>query len=80
MRTFVLHHRHEAHECDATFAAWAGFRSPLRHQRVRSTCLEGGHGLYWIVRAADGIAALALLPRFVADRTTAIAVREVEIP
>jgi hypothetical protein len=80
MRTFVLHHRHEAHECDATFAAWAGFRSPLRHEPVRSTCLDGGHGLYWVVQATDRDGALALLPRYVAQRTSAIQVREVEIP
>jgi hypothetical protein len=80
MRTFVLHHRHEPDECAAVFAAWTGFASPLRHTPVRSTCLDGGHGLYWLVEAADGAAALALLPPYVAERTTAIQVREVEIP
>ena len=80
MRTFVLHHRHEPHECDAVFAAWAGFQSPLRHGLVSSTCLGGGHGLYWTVQAADVEAALALLPPFVAERTQAIQVREVEVP
>jgi hypothetical protein len=80
MRTFVLHHRHEADECDATFASWAGFQSPLRHERVPSTCLGGGHGLYWTVQAANVEGALALLPPFVAERTQAIQVREVEIP
>jgi hypothetical protein len=80
MGTFVLHHRHQPDECAASFAAWAGFASPLRHSLVPSTCLDGGHGLYWTVEAADRAAALALLPRYVADRTTAIQVRSVEIP
>jgi hypothetical protein len=80
MSTFVLHHRHEPDECAATFAAWAGFASPLRHTMVPSTCLDGGHGLYWTVEATDEAAALTLLPPYVADRTAAIQVREVAIP
>ena len=80
MPEFLLNHRHEPHECAAAFAAWQGFDSPLRHGRVPSTCLEGGHRLWWRVTAADLAGALALLPRFVAERTDAIAVRVVEIP
>jgi hypothetical protein len=80
MRTFMLQHSHAPDECDAAFAAWAGFQSPLRHEAVPSTCLDGGHALLWIVQAADRIAALALLPRFVAERTRAVQVRQVEIP
>jgi hypothetical protein len=77
---FVLHHRHEPQECAAAFAAWQGFDSPLRHRVTASTCLEGGHALWWWVEAADRSAALALLPRFVAERTNPIPVREVQIP
>jgi hypothetical protein len=77
---FVLHHQHEAHECAAAFAAWQGYDSPLRHGRVPSTCLAGGHELWWNVSAANREAALRLLPRFVAERTTPIVVREVSIP
>jgi hypothetical protein len=80
MQFFVLHHRHEPHECAASFAAWQGFDSPLRHGRVPSTCLAGGHELWWRVTAGSREAALALLPRFVAARTTPIRVREVDIP
>lgn len=80
MPSFLLHHRHEPHECAAAFAAWAGFDSPLRHGPVQSTCLTGGHRLWWTVEAANGDAALARLPAFVARRTTAVEVREVEIP
>jgi hypothetical protein len=47
---------------------------------VPSTCLDGGHGLYWTVEATDEAAALTLLPPYVADRTAAIQVREVAIP
>ncbi len=80
MLTFLLHHRHEPHECAAAFAAWEGFASPLRHRAAPSTCLAGGHEIWWSVEAADPLAALALMPRYVAERTTPIAVREVEIP
>jgi hypothetical protein len=80
MKLFVLHHRHDPHECAAAFAAWQGFDSPLRHGRVPSTCLAGEHELWWKVTAANGDEALSLLPRFVAERTRAIHVREVSIP
>jgi hypothetical protein len=80
MATFLLHHRHTAAECAASFAAWAGFDSPLRHRRAASTCLAGDHSVWWQVNAPDGHTALALLPRFVAERTTIARVREVEIP
>lgn len=80
MPSFLLHHQHAPRECAATFASWAGFDSPLRHGRAPSTCLAGGHGLWWQVEAASRQEALALLPSFVAARTTAIEVREVDIP
>jgi hypothetical protein len=80
MPSFLLHHRHEPRECAAAFAAWAGFDSPLRRSRALSTCLAGGHGLWWQVQAATPDEALALLPTFVAARTRATEVREVEIP
>ena len=80
MPFFLLHHWHEAHECAAAFAAWQGFDSPLRHRLARSSCLTGGHGLWWEVEAANAGDALALLPRFVAQRTTPIQIRKVEIP
>jgi hypothetical protein len=80
MPAFLLDHRHEPYECAAAFAAWQGFDSPLRHRIAPSTCLAGGHAVWWRVEAADLAGALALLPRFVADRTTAIEVRDIEIP
>jgi hypothetical protein len=80
MATFVLHHRHTAAECAAAFAAWNGFRSPLRRRPAHSTCLAGGHALWWIVDAVDRDSALRLLPAFVARRASAIEVRRVCIP
>jgi hypothetical protein len=47
---------------------------------VPSSCLVGEHGLWWRVEAPDQAGALALLPRFVATRTNAVQVREVQIP
>jgi hypothetical protein len=80
MSYFLLHHIHRPPECAAAFAAWRGFPSPLRHRPAPSTCLAGGHAIWWRVKAADLEAALALLPPYVADRTTATQVREVTIP
>jgi hypothetical protein len=80
MPFLLLTHQHQPHECAAAFAAWQGYDSPLRHARVPSTCLTGGHGLWWRVKADDRAAALALLPRYVSERTSAVQVREVEIP
>jgi hypothetical protein len=42
--------------------------------------LSGGHGLWWHVEATDSRHALALLTRFVAERTRPIQIREVDLP
>jgi len=80
MATFLLHHQHSATECATAFAAWNGFKSPLRRRSVHSTCLAGGHALWWIVEAVDRDSALNLLPNFVARRASAIEVRKVCVP
>ena len=80
MPFYLLHHQHDPGECAAAFAAWTGFESPLRHRHAASTCLTGGHSVWWRVQAENAASALALLPRFVARRTVPIEVREVEIP
>jgi hypothetical protein len=80
MPYFLLHHQHSAAECAAVFAAWRGFASPLRNHGASSSCLTGGHGLWWRVEAGDHGEALALLPPFVAQRTNAIHIRDVKIP
>ncbi len=53
---------------------------PLRHSTALATCRRGGHELWWCVEATDPGAALALLPRYVADRTEAVLVDPVEVP
>ena len=80
MPFFLLHHQHDALECRAAFAAWQGFVSPLRRRPAASTCLAGGHAVWWRVEALDRAAALALLPPYVADRTNPIPIRDVQIP
>jgi hypothetical protein len=80
MPVFLLHHQHAAAECDAAFAAWTGFHSPLRHRPAASTCLAGGHALWWRVEVASAEDALALLPRYLRHRTVVNRVRDVEIP
>jgi len=77
---FLLHHRHEPHECGVVFAAFKGHESPLRHRVTLASCLFGGHAIWWAVEAASEAEALALLPFYVAERTTATRVSEVDIP
>ena len=80
MPEFLLHHQHAPDECAAAFAAWTGFESPLRRRPAASTCLAGGHSLWWTVNAPDRGSALSLLPPYLAERTTPIEFREVPIP
>jgi len=80
MPQFLLQHQHTPDECEITFASWQGFQSPLRGSRVPSSCLAGRHELWWEVEAPDADEALRLLPRFVAERTTIVPIREVELP
>ena len=80
MPLFVLDHQHPQSECAAVFASWRGFDSPLRHQVTVTSCHLGGHAIWWRVEAERESDALAQLPRYVAERTTAIEVSEVEIP
>ena len=80
MPCYLLHHHHEPHQCGAVFAGFRGFESPLRHRATLASCGSGGHSIWWTVEAASDRDALALLPFFVAARTTVNPVAEVEIP
>jgi hypothetical protein len=62
------------------FAAFKGHDSILRRQATVASCGSGGHEIWWTVDAASELAALALLPFFVAQRTTATKVDDIEIP
>jgi hypothetical protein len=80
MKRFLLHNHHEAAECGVTFAAFKGHSSPLRRHETASSCLTGGHEVWWFVEAETAEAALSLLPGYVAERSTAIPIRKVLIP
>ncbi|MQA74411.1 MAG: hypothetical protein GEU88_08760 [Solirubrobacterales bacterium] len=80
MAIYMLTHHHNPDDCRTAFVAWQGFESPLRHHPTLSSCVEGGHCVWWRVEAADDKAAVALLPPWIAERTEAIRVREVPIP
>ena len=80
MARFLLHHNHEPHECGVVFASFKGHKSPLRHQTTLASCRSGQHAIWWTVEAATEEDALQLLPAYVAERTTATGVNEVEIP
>lgn len=79
MAHYRLHHRHHPHECRAAHAAWRGWQSPLREAESVSSCHFGGHETWWDVECASAAEALALLPAFVAERTTAIPVERHQI-
>jgi hypothetical protein len=78
--TFLLSHRHPAEECPYAYAAWRGFDSPLRHRLALSSCLQGGHALWWVVDATDECAAKGLLPDYLSRRSEVTRVRSVPIP
>jgi hypothetical protein len=80
MSRYLLEHRHEPHECGVVFASFKGFESPLRHEATLASCRSGGHAIWWTVEAETEAAALGMLPAYVAERTTAAHVNEVEIP
>ena len=80
MPQYVLHHRHEPHECGAVFASFKGHDSNLRRKATLASCRSGEHAIWWTVEAASEVKALALLPFYVSERTTAAQVDEVEIP
>jgi hypothetical protein len=80
MPCFLLHHQHEPEECGVVFASFRGHDSSLRRQSTIASCRTGGHAIWWNVEAATAADALALLPYFVAARTTATKVSEVTIP
>ena len=77
---YLLQHRHEPKDCGAVFASFKGYDSPLRHGATIGSCRSGGHELWWTVEAASEVDALAQLPLYVAERTTATKVSEVGIP
>jgi hypothetical protein len=77
MPRYLLHHRHEPDECGVVFK---GGESPLRHQVTLGSCGSGGHAIWWTVEASSEDDALRMLPSYVAERTTAARVSEVDIP
>jgi hypothetical protein len=80
MFRFLLHHRHTPEQCGAVFAAFKGHESPLRRRPAVASCISGGHEIWWTVEARTDGDALRLLPDYVAERTTAARISEVQIP
>jgi hypothetical protein len=80
MPCFLIHHRHDSSDCSVVFAAFKGFETPLRHRPTIASCEFGDHTIWWRVEAANETEALGLLPYYVAQRSTATRIREVEIP
>jgi aminoglycoside phosphotransferase family enzyme len=62
------------------YLAFKDHDSALRHRSAIASCFSEGHAIWWSIEAADEEEALALLPFFVAQRSTVTHVREVAIP
>jgi hypothetical protein len=77
---FLVHHRHEPHQCGIAFAAFKGHDSPLRHHAALASCPTGGHAIWWAVEAPSEDDALRQLPFFIARRSTVTRVSQVVIP
>lgn len=80
MASFLVHHRHQARECGVVYASFRGEDSPLRHKPTVSSCRAGGHEIWWLVDAESPQGALTQLPHYVAARSTATPINEVQIP
>src|SRR4051812_45103082 len=80
MARYLLHHEHGKDDCGVVYSSFKGHDSPLRRQTTLSSCASGGHAIWWTVDAVSERDALALLPGYVAQRTVAIEVGEVQIP
>ena len=80
MRSYLIHHRHQPHQCGVAFASFRGHASSLRHRAALASCAFGGHAIWWIVHASSEEDALGHLPFFVAQRASVTEVRETEIP
>jgi hypothetical protein len=77
---FMLQHVHAARECGAVFASFKAFDSPLRHEMTVGSCHFGTHRIWWQVDASSDHEALAQLPGYVAERTIAIRVGDIQTP
>jgi hypothetical protein len=77
---YILEHRHTARECGVVFASFNAFESPLRRGMVPASCSFGSHRIWWELEAETEADALAQLPRYVAERTTATQIRHLQIP
>ncbi len=80
MARYLLHHRHEPRRCGVAYAAFKGHASPLRRTTTVASCRSGGHEIWWLVEADSPEDALGQLPHFLATRTAATQVTEVQIP
>ena len=80
MPRYLLHHRHAPHECGVVFASFKSHESSLRRKTTLGSCRSGEHAIWWTVDASSEAEALELLPFYVAERTIATSVSEVEIP
>ena len=77
MPTYLVCHHHDASECGAAFAAWRGFRSPLRGRSALASCRVGDHSVWWTVVAPSARDALGQFPDFVARRAEVVEIQEV---
>jgi hypothetical protein len=61
MTTFLIVHRHAPGECREAHVAWRAV-APWLPDAMPSACADGGHSIWWKVRAWSRRDALELLP------------------
>jgi hypothetical protein len=67
MTTFLIVHNHGPGECRVAHAAWKAIDSSPP-ETTPSACADGGHSIWWKVRAWSRRDALELLPELLRDR------------
>jgi hypothetical protein len=68
MSIFLLIHRHQPGECCDAQAAWKAV-DPRLPDTAPAVCAEGGHTIWWKVRAGSRDHALELVPDILRERT-----------
>jgi hypothetical protein len=67
MTTFLIVDHHEPGECRHAHAAWRAIDSSLP-DTTPSACADGGHSIWWKVKAWSRRDALELLPKLLRER------------
>ena len=80
MAEFVLHHTHQAEDCQKVFDSLSDADASIRGKEFLCTCPSGDHGGFYQVEAAGSDAAIGLLPQAMRATTVAYPVERMTAP